>query len=100
MAIWEECVKSATIGDLAVRMRPGPKMTFWHVLGNGSVQTALCYSMTSEHLALDIAASQMPPPSHPELLKRNMLATERTAAMICALRDAVAVPALWEAQKR
>ncbi len=56
--------------------------------------------MTEEHLALDIAASLVPPQTGPELLLDNMLATERTAAMIVALRDAIAVPALWEAQKR
>lgn len=100
MAIWEECVRSAEVGDAAVNMYPGPKATFWHVLGNGTVQLAQVHKLAEEHAALHMSAANLPPSGTPDLFMHYMLTNERLAIMMGRLRDAIAVPALWEAQKR
>jgi hypothetical protein len=100
MSTWEECVKSAEVGHLAVNMYPGPIATFWHVLGNGTEQLAAVHNLAEEQAELHMSAAMLPPSGTPELFLHYMLTTERMTTMIGKLRDAIAVPALWEAQKR
>jgi hypothetical protein len=97
MSSWDDCMRSAELGDLAVRMNPGRTMTFWHVLGNGAMQLAVVESMAADHMALHLAASEARPTNTPAVFVQYELTTQRTANMIAVLRDAIAVPALWEA---
>ncbi len=94
MAIWEQCVRSAEVGDLAVNMFPIPNPTFWHVLGNGAVQLALVHDLAKEHAELHMSASQIPPSGTPDLFLHYTLTIDRMAMMINRLRDAIAIPAL------